>query len=92
VNVKPSKSKKIIFFVKENEVCNYIALVHSGTLYGYFEDADSNYIVSELYSEQSFITSYRSFITGVPSPAFLKAYSDTIIYAMDKNHYDQLMK
>ena len=89
---KAIQIKKNDFFVKENEVCNYIGLVHSGTLYGYFEDADSNFIVSELYYEQSIVTSYRSFITRVPSPAFLKAYSDTIIYAMDKNHYDQLMK
>ncbi|WP_104381026.1 Crp/Fnr family transcriptional regulator [Sphingobacterium sp. HMA12] len=84
--------KKNNFFVKENETCNYIGIVQSGTLYGYYEDTDANFIVSELYSKQSLITSYRSFLTDIPSPAFIKAYTDAVIAVIDKSDYLKLIK
>ncbi|RKE47001.1 Crp/Fnr family transcriptional regulator [Sphingobacterium detergens] len=84
--------KKNDFFVKEDEICNYIGIVQSGTLYGYFEDADANFIVSELYGEQSLLTSYRSFLTDVPSPVFIKAYANAEIAVIDKTQYVELVK
>jgi len=83
--------KKNEFFVRENELCDLIGIVESGTLYSYFEDADGNFIVSELYSANTIVTSYRSFSTGILSPAFIKVYSDTVIYVIDKTKYNQLL-
>ncbi len=71
--------KKNDFFVREHKVCHLIGIVESGTLFSYFEDENCNTIVSELYSPASIITSYRSFLTGILSPASIKAYSNTII-------------
>jgi len=84
--------KKGDFFVRENEVCNYIGIVESGTFYSYFEDADLNFIVNELYTQNSIITSYRSFLGDILSPAYIKAYSDAIVYVLDKEMYSTLMK
>lgn len=83
--------KKNEFFVCENELCNLIGIVESGTLYSYFEDADGNFIVNELYSANTIVTSYRSFSTGILSPAFIKVYSDAIIYVVDKGWYNELI-
>ncbi|MDQ1097613.1 MULTISPECIES: Crp/Fnr family transcriptional regulator [Chryseobacterium] len=79
------------FFVRENECCQWLGIVESGTLYSYFEDAEGDIIVNELYSKQSVVTSYRSFSTGIPSPAFVKAYSDTVIHVLDKDLYNKLI-
>lgn len=43
--------KKNEFFVRENELCDLIGIVESGTLYSCFEDSEANYIVNELYSK-----------------------------------------
>jgi len=83
--------KKNDFFVRENEFCDLIGIVESGTLYSYFEDANGDFIVNELYSPGAIVTSYRSFSTGIPSPAFIKAYSDTIIYVVDRREYNELI-
>ncbi|WP_312991784.1 Crp/Fnr family transcriptional regulator [Chryseobacterium flavum] len=79
-------------FVKEDDICRYIGIVKSGTLYSYFEDSDANMLVNELYSKQSVITSYRSFLNEIPSPAYIKAYSDSEIYAIEKKVYRELMQ
>lgn len=79
-------------FVKEDDICRYIGIVKSGTLYSYFEDSDANTLVNELYSKQSVITSYRSFLYEIPSPAYIKAYSDAEIYAVEKSVYRELMQ
>ncbi|MGE8555756.1 MAG: Crp/Fnr family transcriptional regulator [Chryseobacterium jejuense] len=84
--------KRNDYFVKENEICNYVGIVKKGTLYSYFEDSDANVLVNELYNEQSIITSYRSFLTEIPSPAFIKAYSDTEIYVIEKKTYNELIQ
>ncbi|AQX07311.1 Crp/Fnr family transcriptional regulator [Elizabethkingia ursingii] len=83
--------KKNDFFVRENESCDLIGIVKSGTLYSYFEDADGNFIVNELYSANTIVTSYRSFSTGIPSPSFIKVYSDAVIYVIDKREYNELI-
>ncbi|MGM8363299.1 Crp/Fnr family transcriptional regulator [Flavobacterium sp. ARAG 55.4] len=83
--------KKKDFFVCENQLCDLLGIVESGTLYSYFEDADGNFIVNELYSSNAIITSYRSFSIGIPSPAFIKVYSDAIIYVVDKEQYNELI-
>jgi len=86
------KAKKITlkrgqYFVKENEVCDLLGVVEQGALYSYFEDADANKIVNELYSKDSIITSYRSFMTELPSRASIKAYSDCEVYVLTKTEY-----
>lgn len=82
--------KKNAFFVRENEVCELIGLVESGTLYSYFEDAEGNFIVNELYGTNTIVTSYRSFSTEIPSPAFIKVYADAVVYVIDKTAYNEL--
>ncbi|WP_407494301.1 Crp/Fnr family transcriptional regulator [Elizabethkingia anophelis] len=83
--------RKNEFFVCENECCDLIGVVESGTLYAYFEDADGNFIVNELYGTNAIVTSYRSFSTGIASPASIKVYSDAIIYVVDKTSYNELI-
>src|SRR5690606_6603538 len=47
---------------------------------------------NELYAKSSIVTSYRSFLTEIPSPASIKAHSDTIIHVISKEKYSELAK
>ncbi|AJW63754.1 Cyclic nucleotide-binding domain protein [Elizabethkingia miricola] len=84
--------KRNDFFIRENEICSYIGIIESGTMYSYFEDAECNLIVNELYRKHAIVTSYRSFLTCIPSPTSIKAYSDVVVYTIEKKLYDELLQ
>jgi CRP-like cAMP-binding protein len=83
--------RKTDFFVKENFICDHIGVVESGSLYSYFEDSDCKIIVNELYAKDCIVTSYRSFLTEIPSPASIKAYADTVIHVISREKYNELI-
>jgi signal-transduction protein with cAMP-binding, CBS, and nucleotidyltransferase domain len=80
------------FLVKENQVCNFLGVVETGSLISYFEDDNCDIIINELYSTGFIISSYRSFITGVPSPGYIKAYTKSVIYTINREQYVLLCK
>lgn len=82
--------KKREFFVKENETCNYIGIVKTGSLYSCFENDNADILVNELYQPLSFISSYRSFLSQIESPANFRATVDCEIYVISHQKYLKL--
>ncbi len=78
------------FFVKQNNLCQYIGIVKCGSLFAYFENENADVMVNELYQSNSFITSYRSFLTQTASPGSIQAYTDSKIYVINYNQYQNL--
>ncbi|SOU86785.1 conserved hypothetical protein [Tenacibaculum dicentrarchi] len=85
-NAQILKIRKNDFFLKKGEICPYIGIIKSGSIFSFFENDDAEINVNELYSPLSLISSYRSFLTQFPSPASFKANSNTEIYII---HYQQ---
>lgn len=80
------------FLVKQDDICQYIGIVERGSLFANIENDNADVIVSELYQENSFITSYRSFLTQTYSPGNIQAYSDSKVYVIPYKIYLSLMK
>ncbi|UKJ08765.1 Crp/Fnr family transcriptional regulator [Solitalea lacus] len=78
------------FFVKEGEVCQYIGIVEDGNLIAYLETENADVLVNELYSTQSLVSSYRSFLTQTPSIGSIQAIKDVKIYAISYCKYTSL--
>ena len=88
----PLKLNKKDFFVRENEVCDYIGIVVYGNLYSFFEDENIEKQVNGFYRKDSIITSYRSFLCREPSPGSIVALTDSIIYIITFKKYQELKK
>ena len=91
-NVEIVTVKKNDFFIKEGDVSSHIGIVKSGSLFSFFEDDNADISVNELYSPLSLISSYRSFLTQLPSPASFKANTHTEIYTIAYKEYVALQK
>jgi CRP-like cAMP-binding protein len=79
------------FFVKQGQRCKYIGIVKCGALYAYMENEDDSNIISDLFSPGSFITSYRSFLTGQQSVGNIRAYEQSSIYVLSYDTYQRLL-
>lgn len=78
------------FFLKEGEVCQYIGIVLTGNLIAYFETENSDIIVNELYTAQTFLSSYSSFLKQEPATVSIQAVSDVKIYVISHQKYMSL--
>lgn len=58
--------KKKDFLLQQGKVCAFIGFVEKGTLRSYIEKDGEEY-TSDFYTDGSFTTSYRSFLTKEPS-------------------------
>ena len=69
--------KKGDFFVKQDEVCQYIAYIQKGALRTFYVNEKGEDITSCFCTENHFITSYKSFILQQPSHLSLQAIEET---------------
>lgn len=78
------------FLLRQGKVCSFIGIVKSGVLRSYIskEGEEDN---SDFYFEDSFVTSYRSFLTQEKSVGSIQALEDSFIYCLDKSDYDRLL-
>lgn len=73
----PKTIKANDFFLKEGEICNYIAHVSKGLLRSYFYDDQANEITTNFFPEGSLIIAIDSFNNRVPSKEYIKAIEDS---------------
>lgn len=79
------------FFVKENQVCNYIAFVVSG-MCRHFYLTDKDEITRWIVLPNQFITSLASFITQLPSKETIDVLKKTELLLISKHDWDVLYK
>src|SRR5919199_609530 len=75
------------FFINQGQTCNYISIVKEGSLFASIETDSGDDVVNDFYLHNSFVTSYRSFLTRCPSPGSIQAYSDSTLYAISYETY-----
>ena len=72
-------------FSENGKVCNKLLFFNTGYFRFYYTDSNGNEITSDFYFAPSFITSYTSFITGMPSFVNVQAMTDMEIFEFSKN-------
>ncbi|MFD1144608.1 Crp/Fnr family transcriptional regulator [Larkinella insperata] len=70
------------YFVKQGQVCNYIGLVQEGSLFSSTPTETGDDSVDDFFLTDSFVASYRSFLTRCPSPGSIQAHSSSTLYAI----------
>jgi CRP-like cAMP-binding protein len=81
------KMRKGDFFVEQGKVCRQIAFIHKGTLRTFYSNEKSASITSCFCTDNSFTTSYKSFILQAPSLLSIQAIEDTELLVIQ---YDDL--
>ncbi|WP_460979560.1 Crp/Fnr family transcriptional regulator [Spirosoma knui] len=75
------------YFVKQGQVCNCIGLVKEGSLFSSMQSDTGDESVDDFFLADSFVASYRSFLTRCPSPGSIQAYSPSTLYAISYQTY-----
>lgn len=78
------------FFVRENEICNFIGIVEQGSLISCFENEKAEKRINGIYTPKSVVTSYRSFLTQTPSDGSIQAFTKTNIRIISYEKYLKL--
>lgn len=82
--------RKNDFLLRQGKVCSFIGIVKSGVLRSYISKEGEEHN-GDFYFEDSFVTSYRSFLTQEKSVGSIQALEDSFIYCLDKSDYDRLL-
>lgn len=80
--------KKYDHFIKEDEVCNYVAFINKGLLRFYF-NKDGKEHVSDFKLAGEWISNYGSFLSREKSLFYIDAMEDTELFLLS---YDDLQK
>ena len=80
--------KKKDFLLQQGKVCTFIGFVEKGTLRSYIEKDGEEYI-SDFYTDGSFTTSYRSFLTKEPSIGSIQALEDSLMLSLSNSALDR---
>ena len=82
------------YFLKENEICNYIGYVTKGLFRSFFYDDYANEITTDFFPEGTLIIAFDSFNNRKPSKEYIKAVEDSelmsISYERQKELYDKV--
>lgn len=88
-NFKAISLVKNSYFVERNKVCRQIAFIQKGTLRTSYINENAEEITSCFCTENSFTTSYKSFILQEPSILSIQALENTELLLID---YEDLQK
>lgn len=87
----PLTLKKNEFLVKEQEVCNYFCFIEEGILqHALLVDDEEK--TTYLSLKNSFTSSLKSFLLGVPSRKHVKAIHDCKLWIIDQHSFQKLLK
>ncbi|KUJ62420.1 cyclic nucleotide-binding protein [Flavobacteriaceae bacterium CRH] len=83
--------KKKDFLIQEGSVCDFIAIVISGTLRSYVQNKDGEFN-NDFYLENSFMSAYTSFLTQMPTNCNIEALTDVEIYYITHKQFNALLE
>jgi CRP-like cAMP-binding protein len=83
--------KKKEFLIQEGTVCDFIAIVISGTLRSYVQNNDGEFN-NDFYLENSFASAYTSFLTQMPTNCNIEALSNSQVYTITHKQFNALIE
>lgn len=89
LHIKNLKKKE--FLIQEGSVCDFIAIVISGTLRSYVQNNDGEFN-NDFYLENNFVSAYTSFLTQMPTNCNIKALTDAKVYLMTREQFNVLIE
>lgn len=89
--IKNFQFKKGEMVLEQNKTCNFLYLVTSGMLRGYYYSNDKE-VTNWLAIENEFCTSFYSFLSNAPSYERIEAIENTEVEAIHKDDLELLYK
>ncbi|MBB6127253.1 Crp/Fnr family transcriptional regulator [Mucilaginibacter lappiensis] len=86
--LKTKDLKKKEHLICEGSVCNFIALVSSGTLRSYVRNNEEEFN-NDFYFENDFVSAYTSFLTQMPTNCNIEALTNSTMHYIS---YEKLNK
>jgi CRP-like cAMP-binding protein len=89
LHIKTLKKKE--FLIQEGAVCDFIAIVISGTMRSYVQNNDGEFN-NDFYLENSFASAYTSFLTQMPTNCNIEALTDVELYYITHKQFHALIE
>ena len=84
------KLKKKHYFAESGKVCNKVGFIVKGSV-RYFHIKDGEDITGYFSFENEFLSSYKSYLTGVPSHVYVQALEDSLLITFTKKDMDEML-
>lgn len=82
--------KKNDFFLEEGQVCNFVGLVHFGTLIYFKFNEKGDELTTDFVFEGDWVTQNESRLRNVPSTINIKAIEDTGIFVIRQQDLNEI--
>jgi CRP-like cAMP-binding protein len=92
VYFKPITLRKGDYFIKQHKVCRHVGFITTGTLRTFYINNKAKQTTSCFCTENSFTTSYESFILQSPSRLSIQAVEDSELLVIEYNDLQTLYK
>jgi len=89
LQIKTLRKKE--YLIQEGLVCDFIAIVISGTLRSYVQNNDGEFN-NDFYLENSFVSAYTSFLTQMPTNCNIEALTDVQLYYITRTQFNALIE
>lgn len=89
-HLKLSALKKKHYFAGPEKVCDKVGFIISGSV-RYFHIKDGQDITGYFSFENEFVSSYKSYLTGLPGFTFIQALEDTRLITFTRKDMDQML-
>lgn len=83
--------KKKEYLIRQGSVCDFIAIVISGTLRSYVQNEEGEFN-NDFYLENSFASAYTSFLTQMPTNCNIEALTDVKVYCITHKQFNALIE
>jgi len=85
-----SSLKKKHYFTEPGKVCDRVGFIVTGAV-RYFHMKDGEDITGYFSFENEFVSSYKSYLTGLPGHTYVQALADTRMITFTKKDMDQML-
>jgi len=78
------------YFIRDGNICNVVAFVESGILRSFYTTPEGEEMTYCISFQNSFMTAYSSFITGLPTMENVQAITPVRLLLLQKKDLDQI--
>jgi CRP-like cAMP-binding protein len=85
-----AKLKKKHYFAESGKVCNKVGFIIKGSV-RYFHIKDGEDITGYFSFENEFLSSYKSYLTGLPGYVYIQALEDSLLITFTRKDMDDML-